>query len=313
MNKLRKLIALSVAVFMIAASSVAPVLCSYTYSVTFHAGKYGKFTKVPEGGTLQNSGKTAVISGIEDGSRITVDMYRDLGFVPSGKHYYERGFVESGHDNDETSGRPSISIKVEQDASYTVAYGVKGKLVSYVVKYVDEKGKTLLKSDTYYGMIGDKPVVSYRYKEGYLPNAYNEGKTLVADSSKNVFVFKYHRTGSSEEGQNSGDAGQSGQNNAANGANGNANGANGGGTAAGNANGGNAAGTSGNGQTSGRTSSGSSEEPSEYADLDDGDTPLAGDSESEKTQDRSKLVYGGIAAAVIIAGVGVVLVRRKKH
>ena len=78
-----------------------------------------------------------------------------------------------------------------EDQDYVVAYGIKGATVAYTVNYLDEDGNALAPSETYYGNVGDKPVVAYLYIEGYQPQAYNLGKTLVEDATQNVFSFIY--------------------------------------------------------------------------------------------------------------------------
>lgn len=113
----------------------------------------------------------------------------DTGMVslPEGSKYYVKGVRESGLDNDMVS---ALGV-IREDADYVVAYGIKGKLVSYTVSFVDENGQQLAPSQTYYGNAGDKPVVAYLYVDGYQPQAYNLTKTLSEDESSNVFKFVY--------------------------------------------------------------------------------------------------------------------------
>ena len=40
-------------------------------------------------------------------------------------------------------------------------------MTSYTVNYVDENGNELAPSRTYYGNVGDRPVVAYLYMDGY--------------------------------------------------------------------------------------------------------------------------------------------------
>ena len=86
------------------------------------------------------------------------------------------------------------------------------------------------KAEEFYGMVGDRPVVSYRYVEGYQPNAYNLTKTLSEDETKNLFEFTYSKNSNAaatenEGGGNTGGNGVAGGNGAA-GGNGNAGAAN---------------------------------------------------------------------------------------
>ena len=225
----------------------------YTYVVTINSGKEGDFTD----GKVNSTGLI-----VRYGDEVTVDVNGNISVngtkvvdstltVKDGNTYYPRGIKLAGHDNDETVSKgyaTSYNFTATEDESFSVAYGMKGGMVKYVVNYVDEDGNPVHDSGTFYGMPGDYPVVSYQYVEGYLPDAYNKGKTLVADESQNVFTFTYTRTlGEADNGDN-----QGGQNGAANaGGNGNAGGRLGGNN--GNANG-----------------------PANFQNLDDGAVPLGG-------------------------------------
>ena len=64
-------------------------------------------------------------------------------------------------------------------------------MVAYTVNYQDTSGKSLAESQTFYGNVGDKPVVAYRYVENYIPDALALTKTLSDNESENVFTFTY--------------------------------------------------------------------------------------------------------------------------
>ena len=153
----------------------------YTYKVTVYSGRQGHFS----------SGKVWS-KEYKQGEQVEIDQ-KSLGFVLDNDKYYVRGFRVAGHDNDEATGYQTLSFAADADVNYEIAYGLKGAMVSYKVKYQDASGKSLRKTDTFYGMAGDKPVVSYRYVEGYYPNAYTQGGTLSKTSSKNVFTFTYSK------------------------------------------------------------------------------------------------------------------------
>jgi hypothetical protein len=72
-----------------------------------------------------------------------------------------------------------------------VAYGIPGDLTEYTINYLDENGNKLADSQTYFGNVGDEPVIAYLYIEGYIPASYNISKILSADSTENVFDFVY--------------------------------------------------------------------------------------------------------------------------
>ena len=74
---------------------------------------------------------------------------------------------------------------------FVVAYGMKGSAVEYTVNFVDADGATLAASRTLYANVGDKPIVSYIYVEGYQPQAYALTKTLTDNPADNVFTFTY--------------------------------------------------------------------------------------------------------------------------
>ena len=83
--------------------------------------------------------------------------------------------------------------------SFVVAYGLKKDMVKYTVKYEDKNGKELSQAKTCYGSVGDKPVVAYKYIDGYIPDAYNATKTLVDNEKDNVFVFHYKKASEEEQ------------------------------------------------------------------------------------------------------------------
>ena len=154
-------------------------------------------------------------------------------------------------------------------------------------------------------MVGDRPVVSYRYVEGYQPNAYNLTKTLSEDETKNLFEFTYSKNSNAaatenEGGGNTGGNGVAGGNGAA-GGNGNAGAANIGDNAA--------------PQTG----------PQDIVDLDDNQAPMADnpgddggtgnlpDDETPKAGiSRIALIAGGAALLAAIAVIVFALARRRR-
>ena len=164
----------------------------YTYTVRLFAGAQGSI----DGGQVcrmqgiavpGSSGEVYEISGLHYGDQVTFNVQSGVAMEESSKSYV-RGIRLSGEDNS-TVGNLSFTVTGDQD--YVVAYGIKGATVAYTVNYLDEDGNALAPSETYYGNVGDKPVVAYLYIEGYQPQAYNLGKTLVEDATQNVFSFIY--------------------------------------------------------------------------------------------------------------------------
>jgi len=147
----------------------------YTYTIRFFSGAQGTI----DGGEM-------VSYTARYGERVTFNQSRVE--LLNGSKYYVKGIRVSGEDGVE-AGAASFLVTGDQD--YVVAYGILGNAVAYTVDYVDEAGNALAPSETYYGNIGDKPVVAYQYIEGYQPQAYNIGKTLGENAAENVFTFVY--------------------------------------------------------------------------------------------------------------------------
>lgn len=174
MKKIAKLVSvLLLAVLMASLCASAWAVDTTTYKVRIYAGNQG---------TL-NGGNTVVEATYN---------YNDPVSLPSvavkDNRYYVKGFREAGKDN---STYNTTSFTVKRDIDYVVAYGMKSTAVEYTVNYVTEEGETLFPSQTYFGNAGDKPVVAFRYIEGYQPQAYNLTKTLTSNPADNVFTFTY--------------------------------------------------------------------------------------------------------------------------
>ncbi|MCI9681734.1 MAG: MucBP domain-containing protein [Lachnospiraceae bacterium] len=162
-----------------------------TYTITLYSGKQGTFTGAGDtGGQADSSGSRVVLKGLEYGSMITFHP-QDMVELAADSKYYVKGIRQSGRDNGEAADVSSSALTVTEDRDYVVFYGIKGELVSYKVNYQDASGKQLAGSKTYYGNVGDKPVVAFLYLEGYEPQAYNLTKTLSANEAENIFTFVY--------------------------------------------------------------------------------------------------------------------------
>ena len=315
-----------------AVTAMAAPTTPYTYKVTLSAGNKGTIDgqqKVEEG-------------NLKTGSTISFDL-NDIQVTD--EKYYVKGIRLSGRDNAEALAAPAFTVN--GDADYVVAYGIKGEQVAYTVEYKDEDGNQLAESQTFYGNVGDKPVVAYRYIENYVPQALALTKTLSKNAAENVFTFTY-KPGETNQviettttittvvpgntvyntvtvpAGTTGTTGTTG---------GNANGGNAGGTNAGgtNANGTNANGTNADGTTTpgegtdanggqdadqdGTTESPDEETPKDLVDLDDDDTPTGNidvdKSEGVKTMKFSLAII--VAAAAALIALIVALMRRSKE
>lgn len=308
----------------------------YTYTVTLYAGKEGTFA---------DGSSEIKITGKKYGEQVNLGDYIRSVKVKNSEKYYVKGIRESGKDNN-TAKLEKLAFNVECDREYVVAYGIKGDMVSYTVNYQDESGNALMKSEKFYGVVGDKPVVAFQYIDGYQPQAYNLTKTLSSNEADNVFTFTYKKiasgsnanngnngagnnngsnngngtgtnTGNTGTGANTGNTGNTGTGaaNTNNGNNGNTGTANNAGT-------GNAANnTAGNNQTNnGQTvESADSETPKDQVDLDDEKVPLADINANKDKKAKGRpagVMYAliGIALAAIL-GIIILIVtfRKKKH
>jgi len=165
----------------------------YTYTVTFYAGNQGDFkeevdvTVTGSEAVISRTEDKVVVSGLAAGAEVGITAQDEVALDASSK-YYVKGIRLSGRDN--ASVAASV-FKVNGDADYVVAYGIKGNQVSYTVNYQDVSGRELAPSDTFYGNVGDKPVVAYKFINGYAPKALGLTKTLSENAAENVFTFVY--------------------------------------------------------------------------------------------------------------------------
>ena len=176
------------------ADDTAANASEYTYTVTLSGGNQGAFNGTTGMSTTSSSAKIAgtgekiIITGLKLGDHVTLDAAQTGAVTLTNAKYYVRGVRESGRDNSTVSW---TDFTVTGDADYVVAYGMKGTTVSYTVNYQDTSGTALAPSRTYYGNVGDRPVVAYLYIDGYQPNAYNITATLKDNAASNVFNFVY--------------------------------------------------------------------------------------------------------------------------
>ena len=175
---------------------------SYTYTVSFSAGGQGSINggvqvrKASGNGALASvsvKGDKIIVTGLEYGDVISCDAQGSVALDENSK-YYVKGIRLSGRDNN-TVAQSAFLVSGDQD--YVVAYGIPGELAEYTVNYVDTDGNKLAESRTYYGNVGDEPVIAYLYIDGYIPDSYNQTGKLSSNASENVFNFVYSRAASS--------------------------------------------------------------------------------------------------------------------
>lgn len=150
----------------------------YDFTIRIYAGNQGSF-----------DGNEVITETYDYNEPFSFDMSKVQ--VKDGSKYYIRGLKEAGKDNDYTI-LPSFTVTEDRDL--VVAYGILKDAIEYTVYYVDaDTGEALADSVKFYGNVGDRPVLSHIYFEGYQPQAYNLTGTLTSDPSHNVFTFRYRK------------------------------------------------------------------------------------------------------------------------
>lgn len=163
----------------------------YTYTIRIYAGGQGTFAdgsdemiiRAPQGTTIDLSDTI---------NTIVMNPGTDAAGEEIPNKYYAKGIRESGKDNNTLNTVIGPVFCVTKDMDYVVAYAMKGGDVAYTVRYVKkDTEEELLPADTFYGNVGEKPVVAYKYISGFVPQAYSLAKTLQEDVSLNTFTFYY--------------------------------------------------------------------------------------------------------------------------
>ena len=176
----------------------------YTYMIRIYAGKEGTFDtaasyRTQKGviGTVEEDGAYISYKDVKPGDVILFDAADVV--LKEGSKYYVKEIRESGKDNYDLEYPQLSAFQVKGDEDYVVAYALAGSSVAYTVNYIDVYGKELSSSRTYYGNVGDKPVIAYRYLEGYYPQTYNLTGVLSENAADNVFTFVYQSVTPREE------------------------------------------------------------------------------------------------------------------
>lgn len=148
----------------------------------------------------KGTGGVQEFDGLHYGETVTVAVDPD---AVNDEKYYAKGLKDSGMDNNHpesdfaedhyltTDGAGNWTITVTKDQDFVVAYGLEGSAVGYTVNYQSAAGAPIAQSSTYYGSIGDMPVISYLYVDGYTPREYTLSRPLSANEAENVFTFVY--------------------------------------------------------------------------------------------------------------------------
>lgn len=156
----------------------------YTYRVTISGGNQGEGSE-----TVQ----------VKYGDTITIDP----GIIKiKNDKYYLKGFHVAGQESPVVQAGDIPAI--HEDLDLVATYGIRQSMVKYTVRYVDQNEQELINAKTFYGNVGDKPVLAFTMIEGYKPDAYALTKTLSENEAENQFVFSYSKTQEEEPEENSG-------------------------------------------------------------------------------------------------------------
>lgn len=167
----------------------------YRYQVTIYSGNQGEFSGTAgltvngDDYSISNTADAIVIKNLNPGDTVSFEARSGAVALDKDSKYYVQGIRISGRDNN--AAVEKSSFEVTGDEEYVVAYGIKGNQVAYTINYQDANGNQLADSQTFYGNVGDKPVVAYAYVDGYTPEYRNLTKTLSANAAENVFTFTY--------------------------------------------------------------------------------------------------------------------------
>ena len=173
MKQIKRILAVLCAVLVFIPYAITAKAASYNYKVTVLAGLHG----------LVN-GRDKVEIMVPAGTRWSP---YDYTVNVTDARYYFKGFHISGIEDLKTGGDQDIT----KDIVFVASYGMSGKTVAYTALFQDAAGNTLHPQKTFYGNIGDKPVVACEYIDGYVPRTRNLTKTLSANAAENVFTFVY--------------------------------------------------------------------------------------------------------------------------
>ena len=152
----------------------------YKYTVRVLAGNQGTV----DGGIWETT--------VEGGGQVVLGNSNPQ--VLDGSKYVVKGFRESGTDNDDKlyANDSKTYVTVNEDMDFVVSYGMTGNMVPYTIHFVERSsGKKLAEPVTYYGSVGDKPVVSYEYIAGYRPYYRNLTTSEGLKETGNDWTFEY--------------------------------------------------------------------------------------------------------------------------
>lgn len=173
MKKAKWFASLLLIVCLLLSLSAYALAADYQYTVTISGGLHGTV-----------DGQPSISFTVPYGTAWNPNDYLSRVKVTDEKYYFKNTFHVSGQEGD------ALATTITQDTTFVANFGVMGSQVAYNVHYVTTAGAELLPTATFYGNAGDKPVVAYRYVEGYEPQAYNITFTLVEGETRDInFIY----------------------------------------------------------------------------------------------------------------------------
>ena len=160
-----------------------------TYTARFYAN--GLYTDINDEGQSKDE-----LIGTIVGNPIEVSDEEGNVTIPKinllSDKYYFKGYKESGKDPESFYIEGGL-LPIQEDRDYVAVYGVRGTEVEYTVQYLLEGTTTKLAEDRkFYAAIGDKPISSYIYIEGYQPYRRTT-KTITGDPAQDILYVYYTR------------------------------------------------------------------------------------------------------------------------
>lgn len=182
MKQMKRILSVAIMALLLLSFAAAAFAADRQYTVTLYAGDKGTFA---DGTTVKTFTKSY-------GEAVTLyNGPADVKLKDGNEKYYVMGVRIAGHE-DLVSASAPVSVTVTRDEDYVIAYGVEGSDVAYTIKFVEAKtGKKLADDKTFYGNVGDNPVLAYQHINGYTPSYKNVAAPLQANAGSNVFTLEY--------------------------------------------------------------------------------------------------------------------------
>ena len=158
------------------------------YTERVYSGNVGAINGTVNGVYIDENvdyGDTISIVQSTDGDDYYVTAGGTQIAITADEEYFVKGLKESGKE------KFSTSYVVSRDQDYVVAYGIEGRKVMYTVKYLLWGSDTELASDAhFYAEVGDSPVTSYIYIDGYVN--YRRSTKVLTDKPEENILFVYY-------------------------------------------------------------------------------------------------------------------------